>query len=170
MDFTTLCKERYSVRKFSSKQIPDELLNKVLDDGNLAPTAKNNNPVRLYVCKSKDAIQKAKECSPCVYGAPAVIIVCVDKNVCWNSPDGKRSSDAIDATLVGSQLMLSATENGLGTCFVLLFDPDKTKTLFNLPENIKPIFFLPIGYADEDCKPNERHFIRHKVEDITTIL
>ncbi|MBO4694603.1 MAG: nitroreductase family protein [Clostridia bacterium] len=170
MDFTTLCKERYSVRKFSDKQIPEEVLNKVLVDGNLAPTAKNNNPVRLLICKSEEAIQKAKECSPCVYGAPAVIIVCVDKDICWNSTDGKRSSDAIDATLVGSQLMLSATENGLGTCFVLLFDPDKTKELFSLPENIKPIFFLPIGYASDDCKPNERHFIRNKVEDITTIL
>lgn len=170
MNFETLCKERYSVRKFSNKPIPDDLLNKVLEVGNTAPSAKNQNPVRLIICKSEDALNKAKNCSPCIYGAPAVIIICIDKNVCWNSPDGERSSDAIDATLVGSQLMLSATEQGLGTCFVLLFDPDKTKALFDLPENIKPIFFLPIGYADETCTPNERHYIRNDLKDIITTL
>ena len=170
MDFETLCKERYSVRKFSSKTIPDELLKKVLEVGNTAPSAKNQNPVRLIICKSDDALDKAKECSPCVYGAPVVIIVCVDKNVCWNSSTDDRSSDDIDATLVGSQIMLSATENGLGTCFVLLFDPEKTKAFFSLPDNIKPVFFLPIGYIAEDCKPNERHFIRNNLEDIITEL
>ena len=168
MDFETLCKERYSVRKFSSKTIENELLKKVLEVGNTAPSAKNENPVRLIICKSDDALDKAKECSPCVYGAPVVIIVCVDKNVCWNSPTDDRSSDDIDATLVGSQIMLSATENGLGTCFVLRFDPQKTKAFFSIPENIKPVFFLPIGYPAEDCTPNERHFIRNKLEDIVT--
>ena len=168
MDFEQLCKDRYSVRKFSSKQIPDELLKKVLEVGNTAPSAKNQNPVRLIICKSDDALSKAKECSPCIYGAPAVIIVCVDKNVCWNSSTDDRSSDDIDASLFGSQIMLSATENGLGTCFVLLFDPEKTKVYFSLPDNIKPVFFLPIGYIAEDYVPNERHFIRNKLEDIIT--
>ena len=61
MDFEQLCKDRYSVRKFSSKQIPDELLKKVLEVGNTAPSAKNQNPVRLIICKSDDALSKAKE-------------------------------------------------------------------------------------------------------------
>ena len=170
MDFTTLCKNRYSVRQFSNKPIGEDKLNKILLDGNLAPSAKNQNPVRLYICKSEDALSKANDCSPCIYGAPVVIIFCIDTNECWNAPDGSRTSADIDATLVGSQIMLSATEQGLGTCFVLRFDPDKTKELFNLPENIKPIYYLPIGYPAETCKPNERHYIRNDLKDIINYL
>lgn len=170
MDFTTLCKDRYSVRAYSDKPIEEEKLNKILQTALSAPTAKNNRPVRFIVCKSKEALAKAASCSPCTFKAPVVIIVCTDTDVCWNATDGSRTSADIDATLVGSQLMLSATENGLGTCFVLLFDPQKTKEVFELPNNIKPIFYMPIGYKAETAEPNPRHFQRDNLEDVTKIL
>lgn len=170
MDFTTLCKDRYSVRAYSDKPIEEEKLNKILQTALSAPTAKNNRPVRFIVCKSQEALAKAASCSPCTFNAPAVIIVCTDTDVCWNATDGSRTSADIDATLVGSQLMLSATENGLGTCFVLLFDPQKTKEVFELPNNIKPIFYMPIGYKTETAEPNPRHFQRDNLKDVTKIL
>ena len=53
MDFTELAQARYSVRKFSDKAVEPEVLNRVLEAGLLAPTAKNNQPQRIYVLQSK---------------------------------------------------------------------------------------------------------------------
>ena len=55
MNFETLAKERYSVRKFSDQKIEKDLLNKVLLAGCVAPTACNNQPQKVYVLESTDA-------------------------------------------------------------------------------------------------------------------
>jgi len=170
MKFKVLCKTRYSVRSFSNQLIEKEKLEYVLDYGRLAPTAKNQQPVRILILQSKDNLEKAKICSPCTFNSPCVLIFCTDTNICFNSADGTRTSADIDATLVGSQVMLACAEQGLGSCFVLLFDANKTKELFNLPENIKPIFYMPIGYPAEDAIVNVRHNQRYSIDEITKIL
>ena len=170
MDFKQLCKNRYSVRSFSNLPIEKEKLDYVLDCGRIAPTAKNNQPVRILILQSKYALEKAKQCSPCTFNSPCVLIFCTDTDLCFNATDGSRTSADIDATLLGSQVMLACTEQGLGSCFVLLFDVKKTKELFDLPKNIKPIFYLPIGYPAEDAIINYRHNQRHSIEEISKIL
>ena len=56
MDFFTLAKNRYSVRKFSERSVEPEKLEKVLEAARVAPTAHNYQPFRIYVLKSKDAV------------------------------------------------------------------------------------------------------------------
>ena len=58
MDFTELAQARYSVRKFSDKAVEPEVLKRILEAGLLAPTAKNNQPQRIYVLQSKEALDK----------------------------------------------------------------------------------------------------------------
>ena len=79
MEFERVIRERFSARKFKNDLISDELINKILEAGNLAPTAKNSQPQKIYVVKSKEGLEKIDKASPCRYNAPVCIIVASDK-------------------------------------------------------------------------------------------
>ena len=157
MTFLELAKERYSVRSFKDTPIKPEKLKQILEAGRVAPTACNNQPQRIKVITDPENLAKMDECTPCRFNAPAVLLVCYDKTVCWKSPFNNELSGQVDASIITTHLMLAAQEAGLGTCWVMYFDPTKTVKLFELPENLMPVAFLPIGYPAEDALPSERH-------------
>jgi len=170
MEFLKLAAERYSVRKFDSRPIPAELLEKVLQAGHLAPTAVNCQPQKIYVIQSPEALEKIRACTPCHYGAPCVMMVCYDSTLAWTRGfDGKCGGD-IDAAIVTTHMILEADELGLGTCWVMFFEPDKVKKAFDLPDNIVPSCLLPIGYAAADAVPSDKHSSFRAPEEIVTYL
>ena len=61
MTFLELARKRFSVRKFTDQPVEKEKLDKVLEAGNIAPTAKNLQPQRIYVLQSEEALKKAYE-------------------------------------------------------------------------------------------------------------
>lgn len=60
MNFMELAKARYSVRKYSDKPIEKEKLDLILEAGRIAPTGHNNQPYRVYVLKSPEALEKVR--------------------------------------------------------------------------------------------------------------
>lgn len=170
MDFLTLAAKRYSVRKFENKPIEDEVLEKVLKAGHLAPTACNLQPQKIFVLKSAEALEKIRGCTPCHFDAPTILMVCNDTNIDWKRPfDGKTSGD-IDASIVTTHMILEAAELGLGTTWVMFFEPAKVIEAFNLPENIVPTCLLPIGYPAADAAPADLHDKFRPAEEIVTVL
>ena len=164
--FFELAKARYSVRNFKQEPIEPDVLTKLLEYGRIAPTACNNQPQRIKVITAASDLAKIDECTPCRFGAPAVLLVCYDKNVCWKRTFDGASSGEGDASIVTDHLMLAACELGLGSCWVMYFDPAKTVELFSLPENIVPAAMLPIGYPSEDAAPSDRHDSRFAIDKI----
>ena len=81
MEFEDIIRKRTSVRKFSNKKLEQKVLNKILEAGRIAPTAKNNQPIKIYVIESKEGIEKIDKVSRCRYGAETVLIICGNKNV-----------------------------------------------------------------------------------------
>ena len=75
MSFLELAKERYSCRKFSNRLVEPEKLEQILQAGMAAPTAKNFQPVHLWVLSSKESIEKVNQVTRCIYGATTVIAV-----------------------------------------------------------------------------------------------
>ena len=75
MDFEKLCAERYSLRKFSDRPVEAEKLEKVLEAGHNAPTAHNLQPQRILVMQSKEALEKAEECTACKFHPPVILVV-----------------------------------------------------------------------------------------------
>ena len=61
MEFEDIIRKRTAVRKFSDKKIEQELLNKILEAGRLAPTAKNNQPIKIYVVNSNEGMEKNRQ-------------------------------------------------------------------------------------------------------------
>ncbi len=79
MNFLDLAKERYSVRKFKQKEVPQEIIDRIVEAGMVAPTGCNNQPQRVFVIKSKEALQKVYECTRCHFEAPLSFVICDNK-------------------------------------------------------------------------------------------
>jgi len=157
MLFLQLAKDRYSVRSYVDRPVESEKLAEILEAGRVAPTASNNQPQRIKVITDANGLAMVDECTPCRFGAPAVLLVCYDKAVCWKRKFDGAASGEVDASIVTTHLMLAARDVGLGTCWVMFFDPAKTAERFELPANIVPVAFLPIGYPADDAKPASGH-------------
>jgi nitroreductase len=157
MSFKELAASRFSVRKFKSLPVEQEKLDILLEVGRIAPTAANKQPQRILVVTSGEGLKKIDTCTSCRFGAPAVLLICFDKNEAWVRPFDSEHSGWVDASIVTTQIMLQAADIGLGTTWVMFFDPAKTAAEFKLPEHIVPVAVLPVGYPAEDATPANRH-------------
>lgn len=154
MDFSTLIKERYSVRSYLPKQVEAEKLNTILEAGRFAPTAANLQPITVLVAEEKDSLTKLSKAAN-IYDAPLALIVCANKEVAWTrSFDGMQTTD-IDASIVTDHMMLQAAALGLGSVWICYFKPDVVKNEFAIPDNLEPVNILAIGYSDKSSTPTK---------------
>jgi len=164
MDFLELAKERYSVRKMKPERVKKEDLNKILEAARLSPTAKNMQRERLLVVNTEEGIEKMKQCTSCDFGASTIIIISYEKDDEENESEESRKYGLIDTGIVATHMCLEATDLGLGTTIVGLFDRELTKKLFNIPAKYQPELLLPIGYIDR--KPSILHERRKPIEEL----
>ena len=166
MEFLDLAKRRYSVRKFKEDKVSDEIINKIVEAGIVAPTACNNQPFKITIIKTKEGLDKLKKCTDCHFNAPLAFIISADKDLCWKrSHDGKISSD-VDASIVTTHMMLEATSLGIGSTWVMWFNPKAVISEYSFPSNLEPIAILPMGYASDDAKPASEHNSFRKYEEL----
>ncbi len=168
MEFIDVCQKREATRKFKSQQVDMEIIRKILEVGRLAPTAKNQQPQKIYVIRSKDGLDKIDKASPCRYNAPTVLLVCSDKEVAWSKEN--YSTYEMDACIVATHLMLGATNYGVDNIWVEMFDKNIIKSEFNLEENIEPICLIPLGYKTEDYGGNPLHNQRKELEETVQFI
>ena len=167
-DFETVIRKRTATREFKDQQVEVEKINKILEAGRLAPTAKNLQPQKIYVVSSQEALEKIDEVCPCRYNAPTVLIVCSDKNVAWKKE--QYSTYEIDACIVATHMMLEATNIGIDNIWVEMFDRKELKKLFHLSDNIEPICLIPIGYASNDYAGNPLHNKRKELSELVEFI
>ena len=157
MEFADVVRERYSVRAYKPDPVEEEKLNRVLEAARLAPTAVNWQPFQLLVIHTKGREAELAR----IYGKdwfvqpPLVICACglVEKG--WKRRDGKSYVD-VDVAIAMDHLILAATNEGLGTCWVGAFDPDAAREVLGLPGGVEPIAFTPLGYAADEPRPIKR--------------
>ena len=171
MDFLELAKKRYTVRTFSDRTVEEEKLNKILEAGNIAPTAKNNQPQKIYVVKSKEGLEKVRSLTKCHYNAPVVLIIGYDKQQEWQNPlENGVYSGIEDVSIVATHMMLEATNLGLSTCWVNYFSPSEVKEKMNLSDTEKVVLFLLLGYEKEGTKPFPDHTKKKNIEETVKFL
>ena len=165
MDFSELIAKRYSCKKYGSRPLEAEKLEKILQAGRLAPTAKNLQEQHIYVVQSAEGLAKIDRLTPCRYGAPVVLAVAFDKNNVFTYPGGKRNSGAEDAAIVATHLMLAAANEGVDSCWLNFFDPDQAARELELPENEEVLMLLDLGYAAEGAGPLPNHSSRKALSE-----
>ena len=170
MDFREVVKNRYSCKKYGSRQIEAEKLAAVLEAGRLAPTAKNLQEQHVYVVRSPEGLAKIDAATPCRYGAPIVLVVAFDKNNVFTYPGGKRDSVAEDAAIVATHMILAAADEGLDSCWINFFDPEKLAVSLGLPENEEVLMVMDLGYAAEGAGPLPNHSSRKPLSETVTCI
>lgn len=167
MGICELMKERYAVRRYADTPVEREKLERILEAGRLAPTAVNEQPQRIYVLKSAEALEKARGICRYTFQAPVVLLICYDRDVSWKADKYGDDFDAgeMNASIVTTAMMMQAAELGLGTLWVRGYHTQDVIDAFALPENIVPVCMLDIGYPAADCAPSAKHFSRLPMEE-----
>ncbi len=165
MDYDDLIRTRYSVRNYSDRPVEQDKLGKILEAGRIAPTAGNRQSQRIVVIQSEDANAKIKQCTPCHFNAPLILLVCYDKSVENNNHYGdKRPYGQVDASIVLTHMMLEAHNLGLGTVWVGLFNAELLRKYFNIPVQYEILGLMPIGYPIPQVLPNKMHNEKFPIE------
>ena len=170
MDFMEVVRNRYSCKKYSSRQVEKEKLEAILEAGRQAPTAKNLQEQHIYVLQKEEDLVKMDGLTPCRYNAPTVLIVAFDKNNVFTYPGGKRDSGIEDAAIVATHLTLAAANVGVDSCWLNFLDPEKVAEAFGLPENEEVLMVLDLGYAAEGAGPLPNHGSRKDLSETVTYL
>ena len=170
MEFKEVVKERYACKKYSGEPVEQEKLEAILEAGRLAPTAKNLQEQHIYVLQSEEALAKVDAVTPCRYGAPVVLAVAFDKNNVYTYPGGKRSSGIEDASIVATHMILAAADEGVNSCWVNNFDPEKMEESLGLPENEEILMLMDLGYAAEGAGPLPNHSSRKPLTETVTYI
>lgn len=166
--FLKLISDRYSVRKFTNKEIEKDVLDKILQAGHLAPTACNKQPQKILVINSEDGLLKLKKCTECHFDAPAALLVCYNSDECWKRVYDGKSSGEIDASIVTTHMMLEAYALGVGTTWVMHFIPEAVRVEFDVPSNIVPVALLVMGYPAPDCSQYPGHSSFRAIEEVVS--
>ncbi|MEA2020875.1 MAG: nitroreductase family protein [Candidatus Caldatribacteriota bacterium] len=143
-------KKRQSVRSYQDKEIPEEILQQILEAGRLAPSAKNSQPYKFIIVKDKKL--KEKLIPACknqgFVGEASVVIV-----GCAVSPGYKMGngdySYSVDLAIALDHMGLQAVALGLGTCWIGAFYQDKVKEVLEVPEDINVVALMPLGHPKE---------------------
>lgn len=165
MEFTNLIDERYSVRNFKPEHLSRKLLDKILDAGHKAPTGCNYQPQRILVLNTDEAIERLRGCTKCHFGAPTALLVCHNTAESWVRPYDGALSSPVDAVIVATHMMLAAWNEGVGSCWVMHFDPERMRETFGIPIGIEPAALLVMGYPAENAKPLPLHFKSRPIDE-----
>ena len=126
MSFVKLAKARFSVRSYQPRPIEDKKMERIIEAGRVAPTACNLQPQRIFVVKSEENRRKLALICRFTFDAPTILVVCYDKDVCWkNKRMNGHPSGETDAAIVATHMMLAAAEEGIGSCWVGVFNSDE---------------------------------------------
>jgi len=167
LDVFEAIQKRRSIRSYEPTPVPIEKLRKVLEAARLAPSAGNIQPWRFIVVLDPD--KRRKIAKGCRYGhflaqSPVVIVGCGDQKASprWH---------AIDTSIAMENLVLAATGEGLGTCWIGVFNEKGIREMLKIPSDLKIVALLALGYGREklDILSKVVHLIKpkKKLEKIT---
>ncbi len=147
MDVMEAIKLRESVRSYQDKPVEEEKIQSILEAARLAPSASNRQEWRYVVVKNKETRQelmKAAGSQAFVGEAPVVIACCADTDN--HLMRCGQLSYPIDLAISIDHMTLKAVEEGLGTCWVGAFNEEEVKRILAIPEKIRVVELLPLGY------------------------
>ncbi len=152
MDFHELIRRRESVRSYDpARPVEQEVLNRILEAGRLAPSAANKQPWRFLLVSSPEMLRKVKACygRPWFKDAPHVLAVTGDRGQAWvRGADGWNSIET-DLAIAMDHLILAAEAEGVGTCWIAAFDPVVLRSALDLREGEAVFAITPLGYPRE---------------------
>jgi nitroreductase len=143
MDTFECIRKRRDIRSYLKKDVPDDVIKKIIEAGRLAPSAMNLQPWHFVVIRNKETLKELGKF--CISGrfiidASFAVVVTTDPSNKWHEIDGTRAVQ---------NMSLAAWNEGVGTCWIGAIDRDKVKERLNIPKNLHILTILPFGYPEE---------------------
>lgn len=142
---------RQSIRHYKSDPVPQALLTELLKAGMYAPSAKDRRPVEYILITGDEGRQKLFNSHPYaqfLLSAPAIIMVCANLDKEYDE-----ALAALDGAAATENILIRATELGLGSCWVLLHPSielcDQARSDFGIPDEVLPVAIVTVGYSKE---------------------
>lgn len=158
--------KRRAVRKYKNKPVEQEKIEAILKSALFAPSAKHTRAFEFVVVTDKKKIQKLGEMklySSHVKNASVVIVVCSKDWQYWLE----------DASIAAEHIWLEAVNQGLSSCWTqvrgsVCYDGSDSENyvrkILGIPQNIRILCLMPLGYAAEDIPPHkEKEIEKEKI-------
>jgi nitroreductase len=165
MDVYEAIKSRRSVRAYETKQIPDDVLMRILEAGRAAPSASNSQPWHFIVVKSQEKreILSKRMFTKFLMESPVVIVGCGER---------EKRFHLVDVSIAMQQMVLASTAEGLGTCWIGDFNEKVVRDLLKLPNKYNVVCLLAVGYEREKFDITDKLLRTHnrkKIEEIISL-
>ncbi len=154
MDVKEAIKRRTSIRRYASKPVSREEIEELLEYANMAPSAGNLQARDFIIVDDeevKEEIAKAAYNQEFIKEAPVVVAFCANlKRIAPYGERGRKFYVLQDVAAAVENFMLAAVDKGLATCWVGAFDDDRVAEILSLPEWVRAVAIVPVGYAAEE--------------------
>jgi len=157
MEFENVINTRKSVRSFSNQEISEKILSKILLAGRSAPSCQNKQCWRFIVVKTEELKKKLSLHSGIIgtvnffiKDAPLIIVACADPKRSCKLND--QNYYLVDTAISFQQMMLTAWNLGIGSCWLAAFNEKKVKSILSIPPGIRVVAISPFGYPREKEK------------------
>lgn len=166
--FASVVRRRAMIRAYTGKPVPEEIVQRLLEYAVRAPSAGNLQPWEFIVVQDTEVraqLATAAFGQTSVATAPLIIATCAD-----TQRMGRRYASRgnfyslVDTAFASLLILLGVVEQGLGACFVGAYDPVEVARILNLPDQVRPVGLITIGYpAQRPNKPSNPKIPLHRL-------
>ncbi len=150
-DLLGLLKARRSIRRYHKKEVPREVIERLIEAARWAPSGANIQPWHFVAVTREDLRKEVGDQAKFLFvksrhvsEAPVLIVICADT---------KSAFHLVDCSLAGANIIMEATSLGLGTCWIGAFNEVRIKDILGIPAGMKVVGIITVGYPAERPSP-----------------
>ena len=166
-DILELILKRQSDRKYSSKPIEKEKLDRIIEAGRMAPSACNAQPWKFVIVTDALLLKELSEAASAkllgmnsfVSQAPAIIVVVREKANFSSKIGGtikNKDYSHIDLGIASGNICLQAAAEGIGSCIMGWFDEKMVRKILNIPSSKRVELLITLGYSLSEHREKKR--------------
>jgi nitroreductase len=154
VDVLEAVRGRRSIRTFKNNDVSPEIVEKLIDAATWAPSAGNIQSWELIIVRKPEIKRRLAEAAldqTFIEEAPVIIVVCANENRSSQGYGirGKTLFCIQDTAAAIQNLLLVAYSLGLGACWVGAFREEKAREILKIPQGVRPVAIIPLGYPAE---------------------
>lgn len=167
MEFYDVVENRKSIKKFKNTPVCPEKLARMINAAMMSPSWKNKTGYKFILVDekreleeiSKAIMNKKNLAAQSIIDAPMTAVVVADPNASGEIEN--KEYYLVDSAIAMEHFVLSATNEGYGTCWIAAIDENIIKKALSIPQNYKVVAITPIGEIAE----SKEHYEKKDVKD-----
>ena len=161
MEFDQVVRKRKMIRKYLPDKVPDRVIRKLIKNASRAPSAGHTQVQEFIIVKDPTTKKKLRQASvnqKAIEDAPVLIVVCsnISRSVGRYGQRGRDFYSIIDGAFASMLILLTTVNEEIGAGFVGAFEDSKVAKILELPEYVRPIGIIALGYPNESPAKLER--------------